>query len=176
MKESKALHLLILVVITISIVVILSFNQFFIQVNTIKKTDSQIFTGDSNRYFSQQKQAARNCVSPSRLLYDKVASSQSGLTYSSNEESMRILGELFVDFCSLQLPPLWTRSYVSLLSFESQDPIKVDIQKAVLKSWSLLPKNIKLVLFTDSEYWKERAREVNIDWSDAFEYLEHEPS
>lgn len=55
MKESKALHLLILVVITISIVVILSFNQFFIQVNTIKKTDSQIFTGDSNRYFSQQK-------------------------------------------------------------------------------------------------------------------------
>ena len=36
---------------------------------------------------------------------------------------------------------------------ESQDPIKVDIQKAVLKSWSLLPKNIKLVLFTDSEYW-----------------------
>ena len=52
---------------------------------------------------------------------------------------------------------------------ESQDPIKVDIQKAVLKSWSLLPKNIKLVLFTDSEYWKERAREVNIDWSDAFE-------
>lgn len=49
--------------------------------------------------------------------------------------------------------------------------MKVDIQKAVLKSWSLLPKNIKLVLFTDSEYWKERAREVNIDWSDAFEYF-----
>ena len=54
--------------------------------------------------------------------------------------------------------------------------MKVDIQKAVLKSWSLLPKNIKLVLFTDSEYWKERAREANIDWSDAFEYLEDEPS
>ena len=54
--------------------------------------------------------------------------------------------------------------------------MKVDIQKAVLKSWSLLPKNIKLVLFTDSEYWKERAREADIDWSDAFEYLEDEPS
>lgn len=55
MKESKALHLLILVVVTISLVVILSFNQFFIQVNTIWKTDMQIFTGDSSQYFSQQK-------------------------------------------------------------------------------------------------------------------------
>ena len=35
MKESKALHLLILVVITISLIVILSFNQFFIQVDTL---------------------------------------------------------------------------------------------------------------------------------------------
>ena len=45
------------------------------------------------------------------------------------------------------------------------------LQKAVLKTWSLFDPSIKLVLFTDSEYWKERAREVGVTWTDAFEWL-----
>ncbi|KAK8829554.1 hypothetical protein WA556_005472 [Blastocystis sp. ATCC 50177/Nand II] len=48
------------------------------------------------------------------------------------------------------------------------DPVKVELQKAVLKSWSFFDPSIKLVLFTDSEYWKERAREVGITWTEAF--------
>ena len=41
----------------------------------------------------------------------------------------------------------------------------------MLKSWSFFDPSIKLVLFTDSEYWKERAREVGITWTEAFALL-----
>lgn len=46
----------------------------------------------------------------------------------------------------------------------------MEIQKAVLKNWSLFPPTVKLVVFTDSEYWKERCNEVNVTWSSSFEY------
>ena len=32
----------------------------------------------------------------------------------------------------------------------------------------MFPKEFKLVVFTDSEYWKERANESNVTWSDEF--------
>ena len=32
----------------------------------------------------------------------------------------------------------------------------------------MFPKEFKLVVFTDSEYWKERANENNVTWSDEF--------
>lgn len=47
----------------------------------------------------------------------------------------------------------------------------MEIQKAVLKNWSLFPPTVKLVVFTDSEYWKERCNEVNVTWSSSFEYF-----
>ena len=46
--------------------------------------------------------------------------------------------------------------------------MKVEIQDAVLASWASHQSNIKLVVFTESEFWKQRCQSADVTWSSTF--------
>ena len=44
----------------------------------------------------------------------------------------------------------------------------MELQKAVMRAWKSIHPSLELVVFTDSEYWKNQATKLGITWTDEF--------